>query len=492
VALRRNGAFDAKTIDALIQSILKTARIPGAAIAIVSHGDTLFTGAYGVRDLTRERRITPETVYPIASTTKGMNATLLGMLVEDGRLEWDAKVQTILPAFQLADPIRSAQVTVRDLLVMRTGLPRHDWLWIEHPTDRADLVRRLAHLDLSAGFRDVFQYNNLTSSAAGHLAEVICGRPWEDQIRERILEPLGMKNTTFGQPATEDATLAYHENVRRQFVETPRLLTELTAPSGGSIHSTVVDMVRWMLLNLGGGEVDGHQLIGPSVLREIHTPCVIAGIDAAAPSPIAAYALGWFVDVYRGCRRISHGGYLDDVNSSVMLFPDEQLGLVSFTNFGGPRLADTINQVIFDVLRGYSHDSAVRDKLAAYETKIRKNGERIAGVRRVVMTTPSHPLDDYTGRYEHPGYGHMQIRRRQETLVLERGNLRLSLEHWHYDAWIASDHNWFGIESPHVFDRASRILFEADADGQIASFTMDLEPKVAPVRFHKCTGHQSL
>ena len=472
-------------LDPIIESMLRLTRAPGAAIAIVSGGETVFARGYGYRDLGAKLPLSSKTIYPIASTTKAMNATLLGMLVEEGQLAWDEPVQRYLPAFRLRDPYISRHVTLRDLIVMRTGLPRHDWVWIEHPIDRADLVHRLEALELSAGFRERFQYNNLTTVAAGHLAEVVTGRPWEDLIREKILEPLGMKDTEFTLPDTDNVSLSYHENSRRELVLTRRLASAATGPCGGSIHSTVEDMTRWLTFNLGDRQLANRRLIDSRTLREIHSPCILAGLEEGAPSGNAAYALGWFVDTYNGHARISHGGYLNDVQSSVMLFPNDDLGIVSFGNFCGSRLAPLINQYAFDLLMGFKPLQTVEEKLSDYEKKIEEMHARNATLRRIENTFPSHSLENYAGRYENAGYGLFAIRSAAQVLSLERNNLVLPLEHWHYDTWVAKDHDRFGIAVPHAFDRASRLLFETNADGEVASFTVRLEPAVAPIRFRK-------
>jgi len=325
----------------------------------------------------------------------------------------------------------------------------------------------------------------LTATTAGHVAEVITGRRWEDLIRERVLGPLGMNGTGFTLPDTGNVTLSYHENSHRELVLTRRLLADVTAPSGGSIHSTIEDMARWLAFNLSDGEVAGHRLLAASTLKELHSPCVVAGADPGSPSANAAYGLGWFVDTYQGHARISHGGYLNDVQSSVMLFPDDDLGVVAFTNFGGPRLASLMNQHIFDHLMGLTPTQTVEERISAYEKKIEETRVRNAAARRVENTSPSHSLEDYAGRYEHAGYGPFVIRRQNQTLSLERNHLVLPLEHWHYDTWIANDDDMFGIDSSHEFDRTGRLMFEMNADGEIASLSIRLEPAVAPIRFDK-------
>lgn len=470
-------------LDALIEPMFRAARIPGGALAIVANGKRIFAQGYGYRDLNSKLPMTAETAYPIASTTKAINTTLLGMLVDEGKVAWDMPVQNYLPRFRLGDSQTSTQVTLRDLVTMRTGLPRHDWFWTENAISRKELVERLCHLELSAGLRERFQYNNLTSTTAGHVAEIVTGQPWEGLVKTRIFEPLGMSHTSTALPAIDNVTVSYHENSRRELVATRRLATEVTAPSGGAVYSTVEDMAQWMLFNLSGGRVNKRSLIQPRTLAELHSAQVVIGADPSAPSPNAAYGLGWFVDFYNGFDRVSHGGYLHDVNSEVMLFPSQGLGIVAFSNFGPPSIARQIIQHAFDLLMELNPVRPFEETLAEYEMKIVDTRLRNASVRRVDGTSLSHRLDEYAGSYAHPAYGRIDIRKVGSSLVLLRNNLEFLLEHWHYDVWVIAENDLFPIQKPHAFDRASRIPFETGVDGHITAFSLQLEPAVSPIRF---------
>jgi CubicO group peptidase (beta-lactamase class C family) len=451
----------------------------------VSGDQTVFARGYGHRELERHNPVTPETVYPIASTSKAFNATLLGLLIDDGQLEWDAPVQRYLPGFRLRDPLISGLVTTRDLVAMRTGLPRHDFTWTRTTITRAELVSGLRHLELSAGFREKFQYNNLTATAAGHVAEAITGKTWESLIQERILGPLQMTNTSFSNPAGGNVTLSYHENSRRELVLNRRFPTEVIAPAGGSIHSNVLDMARWMSFNLSSGEVQGRPLIQPQTLAELQSPQIPARSDPSCPSPNACYALGWFVDTYRGSARVCHGGYIHDVGTEVSLYPEEGIGIVTFVNFGSVGLTRILTQHAFDLIKGFELAKTAEDKRIDYEKKVEETRQRNASAQRVENTSPSHPLSNYEGEYREPAYGRIAIHRTEQGLAFQRGDLILPLEHWHYDSWVARESDLFLIIIPHAFDRTSRFLFETNADGKIAAVSIRLEPTVAPIRFVK-------
>jgi len=457
-------------------------------VAVIANGEIAFARGYGYRNLAQRLAVTPATIYPIASTTKAMTATLIGMLVDDGRLDWDVPVRDYLPRFALCDPVASAHATLRDLLSMRTGLPRHDWMWDGYPTTRAELVERLRYLAPSCGFRERFQYNNILVTTAGYIAEVVMGRTWETLLQERLLGPLGMSNTHFTLPTVGEVTLSYRETRQRELTLTHKLASDVTGPSGGSIHSTVNDMALWALFNLRHGEVAGHFLIQPQTLAQIHAPQTIVGSDPVATSPDAAYAMGWFVDTYNGHARVSHGGYLHDVSSDVALFPAHDLAIVSFTNFGYPLPARLINQQIFALMLGLEPLQSFEGALAKYEKKIADNRERLRSARRIQGTSPSHPLEEYAGVYRHPGYGAVEILRHAEELVFQRhphDSLILPLCHWHYDVWVAEENDFFGEHEPNPFDAARRLVFESDADGDISVLSIRLEPAVDPIRFHK-------
>jgi hypothetical protein len=245
-------------------------------------------------------------------------------------------------------------------------------------------------------------------------------------------------------------------------------------------------MARWVAFNLREGRAQERQLIQVETLREIHSPQMVVGKDPAAPTPGAAYAMGWFVDRHNCCARIGHGGYMHDVNSDVSLFPEYGVGIVSTTNFGCPRLARLMNQLTFDLLCGREPVQTWQEKLAAYEKSIEERLHSIATAHRVPGTSPSHPLKDYEGRYIHPAYGTVVIRALESELTLERGDVSVNLQHWHYDAWVARDEEaLFSADESHPFDRSNPVLFTTSPQGTVNQLLIRFEPRVAAIAFER-------
>jgi CubicO group peptidase (beta-lactamase class C family) len=471
-------------VDEAMQSILVAARIPGGATAIVIKGETVHAKGYGFRDMAQRLPMSSATAYPIGSTTKALCATLVGLLVDERRLGWDIPVQTYLPWFRLRDPFASTQTTLRDLLSMRIGLPRHDWVWLDVPIALECIVERLRHLEPSAGFRERYQYNNLAYLTAGYITEFASAQRWADFAKQRILEPLGMTNTAFGPPEGNHVTLSYRENRERKLLLSPRINAESAGPAGGTIYSTVLDMARWMRFNLK----DGHEIqkhISAETLMEIHSPNIATRSDPLSPTAHATYGMGWFIDIYKGRARLSHGGYLDDVQSEVSLHTEDDIGIVSFTNFGAPRVARLMNQRIFDLLMGFESPRAIENHLELYERKISLNQSRLAAVPRVSNTFPSHATEQYGGYYHHPAYGRIEVEAAAGELQLQRQSLSLTLEHWHYNSWVVRAPELVDLHGPHPFDCGSPVMFDVNAIGGIGAFTLRFEPSVAPIRFEK-------
>ena len=194
-----------ENLDNLVREAMDEWQVPGLALAVARDGEPDWVKAYGLRDVEAGLPVTVDTQFILCSVTKSFTALGLAMLVDEGRLDWAKPVRDYLPEFRLHDAVATERVTTTDLLCHRTGLPRHDWIWMPADISRAEMLAALRYLESSKDIRAAYQYCNLGYVAAGMVAERISGQTWEDFTRERIMKPLGMVHTDFSDADLERA-----------------------------------------------------------------------------------------------------------------------------------------------------------------------------------------------------------------------------------------------------------------------------------------------
>src|SRR5271155_1397592 len=235
-------------LDAYVARDMKTFDVPGIAIAIVKDGKVVIAKGYGVRKLGEATPVDENTLFGIGSNTKAFTSAALASLVDAGKISWDDKVYKRLKGFQMYDPYVSHEMTNRDLLTHRSGmgLGEGDLLFWPHTTfTRDDIIYRLRFMKPASSFRSRFAYDNLMYIAAGQVIPAVTGKPWEEYIREKILQPLGMKTSTL---STRDfkATDNYaspHSKVDGKLQSIPFQDIDNAAPAG-AINSSVAEISR--------------------------------------------------------------------------------------------------------------------------------------------------------------------------------------------------------------------------------------------------------
>lgn len=458
--------------------------VPGVAVALVHGGETVFAQGFGFADVDARRPVTPDTLFAIGSSTKAFTTLVLGTLVDEGKLAWDDRVQQHLPEFRVEDRELSGLLSVRDLVTHRSGMPRHDLVWYNSPDSRAELVGRLAHLPASADLRTKFQYNNLMYATAGHLAERLAQRTWEDLVRERVFAPLGMTRSNFSVrdlAADFDHAEPYEWRDEKQ-KHLPMRNIDAVGPAG-SINSSVAEMAKWAALHLADGKFGGRELVQPGTMTELHTVATpMGGGDPSAPESIpVGYALGWFVEVYRGHLNVHHGGNIDGYSALVSFLPRDDWGIVVLTNQNGSALPDLVARHAFDRVLGLERTDWSAKSLAARDAakaKEPESKEKLAA-SRVTGTAPSHPLADYAGEYAHPGYGVVKLTLDGDVLKTDLHGLTSKLEHWHYDVFAAKP------DGEDTTFEDLKIQFTCDFDGHVDGLRVVLDPTLPAARFER-------
>jgi CubicO group peptidase (beta-lactamase class C family) len=304
------------------------AQIPGAVLGILADGREEVAG-FGVASVDGGAPVTADTRFQLGSITKTYTATAVMRLVERGRVDLDAPVRRYLPDFRVADPDASARVTVRHLLTHTGG-----W-WGDSVTDTGsgpDALATFVDAKLPA-FPQLapvgrhFSYNNTGPAVLGRILEVVTGAPYRDAMRELLLGPLGLEQSTF----TPEAVLAGphaagHATTEGGVVVQHPLFIPRNAEPAGGLHATAHDVLRYARFQLGdGAAADGTRVLQEATLRQMQSP--------QGPRPPAGFDMGfsWFVRA-DGPRSFEHSGATFGQVSQLLVVPDRGFAAVVLAN----------------------------------------------------------------------------------------------------------------------------------------------------------------
>lgn len=448
---------DLKTLDQYYAKMVKDWDIPSASIGIVKNGELIFTGNYGVKEVGKNEKPNENTLYAIASNSKAFTSAMIGILVQEGKLNWDDKVKKHLPYFAVYDEWVSEQATIRDLLCHNIGLGTFsgDNIWYKSNATAEDFIKRIKHVPQAFEFRTGFGYSNLMYITAGAIIEKVTGKSWAENVNEYILEPLEMNRTIATVTKLDDKgnyAMPHARKDDKNYV-IPWASWDNVAATGGLI-SSVNDIAKWMIFNLNNGIVANDTILSPRTRNTIwkpHNNFTVNHADKNFDQHFSAYGLGWSLSDYHGRMRVGHTGGYDGMITAVTLIPDEELGVVVLTNGVKSPIGAATNYAI-DLFLGLTP----KDWSAEYLNRANnrsKNDTRITDrkAKRVLNTTPSIPKDAFTGDYHSAIYGTISIEEKDDELKLlfeHSPLLNARLSHWHYDVWqIHWDHPqaWFSF-----------------------------------------------
>ncbi|WP_232328568.1 MULTISPECIES: serine hydrolase [Sphingomonas] len=473
--------------DRRVEALRKEIGVPGMAIAIVEDGKVTLARGYGLKKLGAADPVDADTIFPNGSTGKAFTVAALGILVDQGRIGWDDKVIEHMPWFAMYDPWVTREMTIRDLLVHRSGLGlgQGDLLMVPRTNlTRKESVRRLRYLKPATSFRSAYAYDNVLYMAAGQLIEEVSGQSWEVFVRDHVLRAAGMAHSTSDSESRfASADRAFpHARLNGPFRGLGDQVTlnerdELgrnAAPAGG-LAVSADDMARWMEIQLAHGKLpEGGRLFSDAVSAEMWKPVVLMP-NPTLPPPLTpatpmfnTYALGWDVQDYKGAKIVSHTGAVFGFQSAVVLIPERNVGFTILINSeDGEIIRGLMNELLDHYL-----ERPTQDWPAAWRAfKKDRQAQAVAALKATTAAParvgPSLPIARYAGDYVDPWYGPISIRN-------DGGKLRIdfkqtprmtgTLEHWQYDSFrtVWDDK---AIEPAYV-------TFSLDADGKIERITM--------------------
>ena len=475
----------------IIENAMVSWNCPGLALSVVKGDDVIYKSVHGYRDVENKLPMTEATRFAMASVTKSFTAMSAALLIDAGKLEWDKPVREYMPEFILDDEYVTQHVTVRDMLSHRTGLPRHDWSAWRLDLPRAEFIKRMKHLKFSASFREKFQYNNLMYYASAYLVEKIAGQKWEDFVQERIFAPLQMSASNFRpEPPVEGQLTAKGYRVDRDLEGRAKGLintdfgehTELSPGAAGALFSTLDDLTRWLKVHVNQGRMDELQLVSPDNLKQMHQPQTVIPSDgfneALMGNTIYTYAMGWFVEPYRGYTLIEHGGNVEGHSLMIGFLPQEKIGVVVLTNIGMLPLRDVLFYESLDRALDLPNRDwnqkfhSMMDPIILGEAKAKQTA-----LEEKLENAPStHALDAYVGNYAADGYPDFGVKLDGVGLSASLvGSLGWStLRHYHYNVF-----EWYWPD----FDSWVKVSFLINDHGELDSVTIPIEPEVENVIF---------
>ena len=480
----------AESVEALRQKI----GAAGVSIAIVEDGKTTLARGWGVRKLGEAAPVDGETIFQTGSTGKAMTAAALAVLVDEGKIGWDDPVIQHMPWFRMYDPWVTREITIRDLLVHRSGLGlgQGDLMFVPrtHLT-RKQTVERVAYLKPKTSFRSAYAYDNILYAVAGRLIEEVTGQTWEDFIRARVLSPGGMKNATsdseerFRTPNRSWPHARLNGPLRglgdQQALNERDELGRNGAPAGG-LALSADDMAAWLRIQLAHGALpDGKRLFSEKQAMEMWAPVTPMPItplpDTLKPAQPTqqAYALGWQVQDYRGHRIIQHGGGVFGSITRVVLIPDKNIGFAIMMNSEDSGMLLGLTYDLLDHYLDQPDYGWIQKWEDWYQARLAGGVEFLKQSKASpAQSGPSLALARYAGRYRDPWYGDVVIGADKNGLTIDfTSTPRMAgrLDHWQYDSFVTR------FDDPAI--EPAYVTFALDADGKVTGVTMKAVSKIA-------------
>jgi CubicO group peptidase (beta-lactamase class C family) len=426
-------------LDRLVEQTLKKTGVPGLAIAVVCKERVIHLKGFGVRQAGTDERVDADTVFQLASVSKAMASTVLAALVGERLMGWDDRVIDHNPGFRLSDPFVTREVTLRDLLCHRSGLPDHGGDLLEDlGYGRAEVLRRLRLERLASSFRSRFAYTNFGYTEAAVAGARAAGSAWEDLAAEKLFGPLGMRSSSFrfADYAAAENRARLHVRAGGAWVARYTRQPDAQSPAGGA-SSTARDLSRWLRLHLLGGKFDGKQLIAAGALAETHRPQVISHPPGDPRTDRAGfYGLGWNVGYDDGRVRLGHsGGFGLGAATAVSLLPAEGLGIAVLTNAAPVGVPEAVSASFFDlVLKGKVEKDWLEVFRPAFAALARPAyGTATDYTKPPAPKSPPLPSEAYLGTYRNDYFGDLEVVRRDGALLLRIGPGKKTFALWHWD-----------------------------------------------------------
>jgi CubicO group peptidase (beta-lactamase class C family) len=493
VDAQKNQSVDPRLqgLDAQFEQVLKDWNAAGFAVAVVEKNKVIYAKGFGFRDAENKLPVTPNTLFAIGSCTKAFTASVVGILQKEGKIDIDKPAHNYLTSLRFFNNEMSNNITLRDMMSHRTGLPRHDLSWyFFNQSPRDSLLFRVQYQEPTAKLRDRWQYNNFMYLAQGVITEKITGSSWEENVRQKIFQPLAMTSSYFSVRDMEnstDAAKGYGLKKDSFLYKLPYYNIDAMGPAG-SINSNVMDMSKWITTWINGGKYESKEVIPAGYFTDAISSQIIIGPGLPSKERpdihFATYGLGWMLSSYRGHYRVEHGGNIDGFSASTSFMPTDSIGIVVLVNQNGSSVPGIVRNMLYDRL--------LKLKPYNWSTEMKKEANKAkelnASVKKEATAKlsdkPTHPLEDYVGRFTNSGYGAIRVWKRNDSLYATLDNNLLWLRHDNYNVF-----DFFRVLPGEELDTTNsgplRMQFFSNLRGEIDRVTLNLETGLEPLVFKR-------
>ena len=478
-----------KGLDSELEKVLKKLEEPGFAIAIVENDQILYSKGFGYRDYENKIKVDSNTLFAIGSATKSFTSSLLGVLREDEKLDFEDSPIDHINELRFYNSQMNDVISIRDMMSHRTGLPRHDASWYFFPTFSKDsLVSRVKHHKPFTSVRNQWWYNNFMFMLQGVIAERITNKTWSENIKEMIFDPLGMtrSNTSIAElENSENAAFGYSQDFKKM-----DYYKIAGMGPAGSINSSVNEMSKWLITWINKGEYKGKKILPPNYTEEaISSQSVVVANLPDEDNPglhLTNYGYGWFLSSYKGHYRVEHGGNIDGFSTSAAFYPSDKVGIIVLSNQNASNTPSIVRNIISDRMLDVKKTDWLKyhfDKLKEAEL-IQKELDKNEDSDKIKGTNPSRSMNEYEGEYTNLGYGTFDISMKNDSLFMKIPNKTFWLSHHHYDTFLPYElkNGKVNLEDESVIF----ITFSADQLGEIKKLSTGLEPAIEePIYFDR-------
>jgi CubicO group peptidase (beta-lactamase class C family) len=397
--------------DQFIQLGMKKLKIPGFAIAIVhASGKKLLNKGYGVKRSGSSEFVTPDTPFMIGSTTKPLTTFMMGVLVDQGKLNWETPVCAVLDSFKLNDPVLTQQMNARLTVSASTGMPRRDFDFIFNYITPEERLEQMQEMKPTTALGETFQYSNLLFMVGGYMAAHAFAPSksltdaYAYSMKELVFNPLEMNRTTLkASEAKENGAASPHSfDINGELTEIPINIEQSCgsiAPSG-AIWSTVNDLSQYLFAELNQGILNGRRVISEKALSERRTPGIKMGDRSS-------YGLGLIISEEQGLQVISHGGGTMGFACDLSFYPEKGIGVVMLANSRyGHTFLSAVKQKFLELTFGAKKQSEeiVNISVSQQAEILRKVREDVSLEREKLQWVKA-----YVGEFANPHLGEAKI-----------------------------------------------------------------------------------